>query len=97
MDSAHVSLIVLLLKSSAFEDFRVDRSMTLGLNLASLQKILKVAGNDDTVTIKANDSDADTVTFIFEHKSMCTQIFIAIIIIILFIPFYPQTKSQNSS
>jgi len=66
MDSAHVSLIVMLLKHDSFADYRVDRNVTLGLNLTSLQKILKVAGNDDTVTIKANDSDSDTVTFVFE-------------------------------
>jgi len=69
MDSAHVSLIVMLLKADSFADYRVDRNVTLGLNLGSLQKILKVAGNDDTVTIKANDNDSDTVTFVFENEN----------------------------
>ena len=34
----------------------------------SMAKILKCAGNDDIVTIKAGDN-ADTVTFVFESPS----------------------------
>lgn len=33
-----------------------------------MTKIFKCAGNDDTVTMKAQD-DADTVTFMFESKN----------------------------
>jgi hypothetical protein len=38
------------------------------MSLASLAKILKCAGNDDTITIKAQD-EGDTVTFMFESPS----------------------------
>lgn len=69
MDSAHVSLVALILRADGFEHFRCDRHMSLGINLTSLTKILKCAGNDDTLTIRAQDSDSDTVTFIFENKS----------------------------
>jgi hypothetical protein len=69
MDSAHVSLVALILRADGFEHFRCDRHMSLGINLTSLTKILKCAGNDDTLTIRAQDQDSDTVTFIFENKS----------------------------
>lgn len=67
MDNSHVSLVSLILKSDGFDKYRCDRNLTMGMNLASLTKIVKCANNDDTVTIKAQD-DADTVTFMFESK-----------------------------
>lgn len=69
MDSAYVSLVTILLRSDGFTHYRCDRSMSLGVNLESLQKVLKVAGNDDTVTLKAEDN-GDTLTLIFENKSV---------------------------
>jgi len=65
MDSSHVSLISMLLRSEGFESYRCDRNITLGLNIVSCSKILRCAGNQDAITMKAED-DADTVTFIFE-------------------------------
>jgi len=65
MDSSHVSLVSLLLKSDEFEHFRCDKTFTLGINLNSFSKILKCSGNDDIVTLKAEDS-ADAITFVFE-------------------------------
>lgn len=68
MDSSHVSLCALLLRSSAFEHFRCDRSLSLGLNLVNLSKILKCAGNDDTMTLKAED-EGDSMALVFENNS----------------------------
>jgi len=65
MDSSHVALVALLLRKDGFEFYRCDRSLALGINIASLAKVLKCAGNDDKVTIRAEDSP-DTVTLIFE-------------------------------
>jgi len=65
MDSSHVALVSLMLKSDGFENYRCDRNLSLGINLASMSKILKCASNDDVITIRADD-DADNVTFIFE-------------------------------
>lgn len=70
MDNAHVSLVGLVLRSSGFETYRCDRNISLGLNLESLSKVLKAAGNDDSVTIRAED-DGDTVSFTFTSASMC--------------------------
>jgi len=68
MDSSHVSLVALLLRKDGFDFYRCDRNLSLGINLASMAKILKCAGNDDRVTIRAEDN-ADVVTFIFESKN----------------------------
>lgn len=65
MDSSHVALVSLMLKSDGFENYRCDRNLSLGINLSSMSKILKCASNDDIITIRADD-DADAVTFIFE-------------------------------
>lgn len=65
MDSSHVSLVALHLRNEGFELYRADRNISLGINLASMAKILKCAGNDDIITIKAGDND-DNVTFMFE-------------------------------
>ncbi|KAN0023270.1 hypothetical protein ACTFIV_009401 [Dictyostelium citrinum] len=66
MDGTHVTLINLVLRNEGFETYNCDRSLSLGLSLVSLSKILKCAGNDDTLTIKARDNESDTVTFVFE-------------------------------
>ena len=68
MDSSHVALVSLMLKSEGFENYRCDRNLSLGINLASMSKILKCASNDDVITIRADD-EADSVTFIFESPS----------------------------
>jgi len=68
MDAAHVSLVALLLRADGFESYRCDRSLTLGLNLDSVAKVLKAASNEDSVTIRSED-EGDTVTFIFESKN----------------------------
>lgn len=65
MDSSHVSLVAMMLRSDGFEHFRCDRNVSLGINLNSMSKVIKCAGNDDTLTIKADDN-GDNVTFMFE-------------------------------
>jgi len=65
MDSSHVSLIALLLRNDGFEHYRCDKNLSLGINLASMSKILKCAGNDDNVTLKADDNGS-VITFMFE-------------------------------
>lgn len=65
MDSSHVSLIVLDLKREAFEHFRCDAKMTLGLNFEFLAKIFKAVPNDNSLTIKAQKGE-DNILFIWE-------------------------------
>lgn len=63
-----MSLVSLTLRSDGFDKFRCDRNLSMGMNLASMAKILKCANNDDTLTMKAQDN-ADTVTFMFESPN----------------------------
>jgi len=65
MDSSHVSLVTLLLRDDGFEHYRCDRNISLGIPIEQLCKILKCAGNEDVITMKAKDS-GDSVTFMFE-------------------------------
>ena len=65
MDSSHVSLCALLLRCDGFESYRCDRNMSLGLSMNNLSKILKCAGNEDTVTLK-HDDGTDTLSLMFE-------------------------------
>lgn len=69
MDQSHVSLVTMQLRQQAFEMYRCDRSLSLGINLPNLSKILKCAGNDDSVKITANDEGADTAEFVFESSN----------------------------
>ncbi|KAJ1941289.1 hypothetical protein FBU59_003540 [Linderina macrospora] len=68
MDSSHIALCNLLLRDDGFKTYRSDRTMTLGVNLSSLSKLLKCAGNDDEVRIFTDD-DADQLNFSFESAN----------------------------
>ncbi|KAK1289671.1 Proliferating cell nuclear antigen [Acorus calamus] len=65
MDSSHVALVALMLRSEGFDHFRCDRSVSMGMNLANVSKLLRCSAPDDIVTLRADD-DADTLTFMFE-------------------------------
>lgn len=68
MDSSHVSLVALFLRSEGFAHYRADRNISLGINLGNMAKILKCSGTDDTITMKAEDN-GDQVEFMFESPS----------------------------
>jgi proliferating cell nuclear antigen len=68
MDSSHVSLVSVSLRSGGFDHFRCDRSISLGFNAANMGKILKCAGNDDVVTLKAED-EGESLAMVFESPS----------------------------
>jgi hypothetical protein len=42
MDSSHVSLVSLFLRSEGFQQYRADRNLSLGISLASLSKVCLV-------------------------------------------------------
>jgi proliferating cell nuclear antigen len=67
MDTSHVSLVALQLRDSGFDHFRCDRNKSLGINTGQLTKILKCAGANDTITLKADDT-GDSVACMFETK-----------------------------
>eukprot|EP00899_Mesostigma_viride_P007736 jgi/Mesvir1/16964/Mv15812-RA.1 len=68
MDHSHVALVAMLLRADGFDHYRCDRSLSLGMNLENMNKMLKCAGNDDTITMKAEDNP-DSVTFMFESPN----------------------------
>ena len=72
MDSSHVALVALNLKENGFTNFRALKNMTLGLNIQNLSKIMKCAGNDDIISMKAEE-DPSSMTFIFENASKKTH------------------------
>jgi len=65
MDNSHVSLVAVSLRSGGFDHFRCDRPISLGFNATNMGKILKCAGNDDIITLKAKD-DGDALELVFE-------------------------------
>ncbi|PNH08933.1 Proliferating cell nuclear antigen [Tetrabaena socialis] len=68
MDSSHVCLVSLVLRDDGFDHFRCDRNMPMGIHFANFSKILKCAGNDDAITLKAEDN-ADQLTLMFESSN----------------------------
>lgn len=68
MDSSHVSLCTLHLEREAFESFRCDKPLSLGIKLASLAKVLKCSKDDDTLTLKADDPK-DVIHLMFENQA----------------------------
>merc|ERR1712151_1119268 len=62
MDSSHVALVSLLLRESAFSEFKCERPTSLGMNVESLSKILKMCSPSDTLKIRWANG-ADTVSF----------------------------------
>merc|ERR1712100_693169 len=57
-----MGLVSMLLRESAFADFKCDRPTSLGMNVDSLAKIFKMCGPNDSLKLRAQN-DADTVNF----------------------------------
>ena len=68
MDSSHVALVTLNLSSEGFEEYRCDKQMTLGVSVQNLSKIMKCGGNDDSITLSAED-DPSSLNIKFENLS----------------------------
>ncbi|KAL4426763.1 hypothetical protein ABPG74_006541 [Tetrahymena malaccensis] len=68
MDSAHVALVSLKLNENGFKEYRCDRPITLGLSIENLSKILKCAGNDDTITLQTDEEEPSSLKFFFENQ-----------------------------
>merc|ERR1719356_135774 len=62
MDSSHVALVSLLLRESAFSNFKCERATSLGMNVESLSKILKMCSPNDSLKLRWQ-SGADNVNF----------------------------------
>ena len=67
MDQPHVCLTTMTLRTQAFDVYRCDRPLSMGINLSSFSKILKCAQSDDNVRITADDAGPDSAEFMFEN------------------------------
>lgn len=74
MDSSHVALVSLTLGMNGFESYRADRAMTLGVSITNLSKVLKLAGNDDKIILRAEE-DASSLQIVFENRSKWISLF----------------------
>jgi len=68
MDSSHVALVSLMLRSEGFETYRCDRNMSLGISLVSMSKVLKTMSKDDVLTLRVND-DSDSIIVSMESPN----------------------------
>lgn len=70
MDDAQVSLVALSLHKTAFDEFRCDRNITLGIPLSKLLTILKIltAETNSSLYLSADD-EASVLTIVFEGAS----------------------------
>ena len=65
MDTSHVALVSLNLSMEGFESYRCDSNVVLGVNIANLAKVLKLADPSDSITLQA-DQDPGTLKLTFE-------------------------------
>jgi proliferating cell nuclear antigen len=71
MDTSHVSLVALHMPPKLFQHFYVERNTSIGLCLQSVSKVLKCAGNNDMITLKAEEK-AENLHLIFENPKQTT-------------------------
>lgn len=69
MDGSHVALVSLNLSMEGFEHYRADQPMVLGLNVALLSKVMKLADPSDSITMQAEDQ-ATHLKLIFENPKL---------------------------
>ena len=67
MDSSHVSLVQVTLRTEGFETFRCDKNLALGVNMDTMGKLMKCASNTDSITLKSEDN-GDLLGMVFESK-----------------------------
>ncbi|KAK5782284.1 proliferating cell nuclear antigen PWA37_005281 [Arxiozyma heterogenica] len=68
VDDSRVLLVSLEIGIEAFQEYRCDHPVTLGIDLNSLSKILRCGNNSDTLTLIADDTP-DQIILLFEDTS----------------------------
>ena len=72
MDSVNVALVDLRLANDGFDVYKCKRPMTIGVNLLSMAKIMKLAGNTDKMVLSAMEV-GDTLNFHFHSQDRKKQ------------------------
>ncbi|PPR01310.1 hypothetical protein CVT24_006353 [Panaeolus cyanescens] len=68
LDNSHVALVCVRLPLEAFKKYRCDRPLSLGVNLASLTKVMRCARDDDGCVLRADD-EGNVLNLVFEAKN----------------------------
>mmetsp|Transcript_5730 Transcript_5730/g.4092 ORF Transcript_5730/g.4092 Transcript_5730/m.4092 type:complete len:258 (+) Transcript_5730:69-842(+) len=66
MDSSHVALVSLNLSMEGFETYRADTNQVIGVSIANLAKVMKLADPTDNITLQA-EQDPSHLKIIFEN------------------------------
>jgi proliferating cell nuclear antigen len=68
MDSSHTVLVHLRLNGENFENYVCKRNkLILGINLINLYKLMKIMGNNDTLSLKVEEDDLSSLHIIIEN------------------------------
>ncbi|CAI2379381.1 unnamed protein product [Moneuplotes crassus] len=74
MDSSHVALVSLMLHQKGFCDYNLEKPTTIGICITNLAKVMKLASNDDEITLGlADDPTHLKVTFVNRKQEKKTQ------------------------
>jgi proliferating cell nuclear antigen len=69
MDNSHIALIHFFLDASkAFSHYKCESEISIGINVVSLQKVLKLCNNEDVLTLQKNNNE-DKLTLLFESPN----------------------------
>lgn len=68
MDASHVALVALNLLGSGFDSYKCPNEVTLGVNVGSIQKILKCGDTTDNLTLRSNEENSE-LKFTFENST----------------------------
>ena len=93
MDSSRVSLVSIALVAEGFDFYRADKTTSIGINMSSLAKVLKCAGNDDAMTIRVEDG-SDHIDLMFESKSNKPAALLILVILMNCFVLDPQNKPE---
>jgi len=74
MDGSNVAVVYLKLEASKFETFICNESITAGVNMASLHKIIKSIKNNDIITFYITEKDNTKLCIEIENKEKKTII-----------------------
>jgi proliferating cell nuclear antigen len=73
MDSSHTVLVHLRLNSENFESYECNKNkLILGINLINFYKLMKIMGNNDTLSLRVDEDDLSSLHIIIENSEKNT-------------------------
>ncbi|CAI2369260.1 unnamed protein product [Moneuplotes crassus] len=74
MDSSHVALVSLTLHQKGFSEYNLEKPVTIGISVSNLAKVMKLASNDDEITLGlAEEPSHLKVVFMNKKQEKRTQ------------------------